>query len=209
MPDEAPKEVSLVRRVPGVGYTFILAGLLKIMTIGWIATSAPIECVRTAAGQYAQYLLLPIGMLLCFVAKRIVDSGLHENGRFMAFLLGSVALLYVCLPGILYRYEPRTYYAHKRLVAAAQQARTADYRGSGADPRSKFIIQRQMEGQYDSRLRSPDAALAEAEARIPEGVLDAGRNGGAAGAALAAARRPPLPSMYESRTVIPGLDDSE
>ena len=90
-------------------------------------------------------------------------------------------------------------------MAAAQQARTADYRGSGADPRSKFIVQRQMEGQYDSRLRSPDAALSEADARIPEGVLNAGKSGAAAAAGAARA----LPSMYESRSVIPGLDDSE
>ncbi len=47
-------QVSLVRRFPGVGYTFMLAGALKIMTVGWIATGAPRECVRTAAGGWRE-----------------------------------------------------------------------------------------------------------------------------------------------------------
>lgn len=102
-PDNGPQEVSLVRRFPGVGYTFMLAGALKIMTVGWIATGAPRECVRTAAGQYGQFLLLPIGLLLCFIAKKIVDAGLHENGRFMTFVLGLTAFAYVGLYPLFYR----------------------------------------------------------------------------------------------------------
>lgn len=43
-------QVSLVRRWPGAGATFMLAGFLKILTMGWLANSAPRGCVRTAFG---------------------------------------------------------------------------------------------------------------------------------------------------------------
>jgi hypothetical protein len=44
-------QISLARRIPGVEYTFVLAGFLKILTIGGLAYSAPVETLRTAAGE--------------------------------------------------------------------------------------------------------------------------------------------------------------
>ncbi|KAG2437492.1 hypothetical protein HXX76_006141 [Chlamydomonas incerta] len=242
MPEpEGPREISLTRRVPGVGYTFMLAGALKIMTVGWIATSAPRECVRTAAGQYAQFLLLPVGLLLCLIAKKIVDAGLHESKRFMAFVLGLTAVAYFGFYPLLYRYEPKTYYAQQRLLATAthQPARssyaeeTAAAAGAAAG-RNKFIIQRQLEGEYDNRMaayysRAPEMQMAEVNDRVgslPDGMMGApGSGSGAtvgsttaerrlpAGTAAVGARGPRrtagahVPSMYETQSRIPGLDD--
>jgi hypothetical protein len=55
-------QISLVRKFPGVGYTFVLAGFLKILTIGAVATTAPNDAVRTAAGEMSRYLLIPVGL---------------------------------------------------------------------------------------------------------------------------------------------------
>lgn len=44
-------QISLARRIPGIEYTFVLAGFLKILTIGSLAYSAPVETLRTAAGE--------------------------------------------------------------------------------------------------------------------------------------------------------------
>ncbi|KAG2438228.1 hypothetical protein HYH02_010929 [Chlamydomonas schloesseri] len=236
MPEpEGPREISLTRRVPGVGYTFMLAGALKIMTVGWIATSAPRECVRTVAGQYAQFLLLPVGLLLCLIAKKIVDAGLHESKRFMAFVLGLTAFAYVGLYPVLYRYEPKTYYAQQRLIEAATHQPTrspyADETSStAAANRNKFIVQRQLEGEYDNRLpsyysRAPEMQMADVNDRVgslPDGMLGAATVGSTtaerrlpAGTAAVGSRAPRrvgganVPSMYETQSRIPGLDDSE
>ncbi|GFR40254.1 hypothetical protein Agub_g826 [Astrephomene gubernaculifera] len=200
-PDEGPREVSLTYRFPGAGATFMLAGALKIMTIGWIATGAPRECVRTVAGQYAQFLLLPIGLLLCLVAKKIVDSGLHESRRFMAFLLAGTAFLYFGLYSVLYRYEPRTWHAQQRIQASASHSRAlsphAEELAAAGAPSSrrsnKFIIQRQLEGEYDARTaayyaRAPEMQMQEVEAQLqglPAGMLQGAGGGAAAGAAEA------------------------
>jgi hypothetical protein len=47
-------QIALVRRFPGPEYTFILAGFLKILTIGGLAQSAPVDAVRTALGELLQ-----------------------------------------------------------------------------------------------------------------------------------------------------------
>ncbi len=39
-----------MRRLPGPEITFVLAGFLKIVTIGGLAQSAPVDAIRTAAG---------------------------------------------------------------------------------------------------------------------------------------------------------------
>eukprot|EP00198_Chlamydomonas_reinhardtii_P008347 XP_001697684.1 predicted protein [Chlamydomonas reinhardtii] len=235
MPEpEGPREISLTRRVPGVGYTFMLAGALKIMTVGWIATSAPRECVRTAAGQYAQFLLLPVGLLLCLIAKKIVDAGLHESKRFMAFVLGLTAFAYFGLYPVLYRYEPKTYHAQQRLLEAAthQPARSPypeDAASTAAAGRKKFIVQRQLEGEYDNRLpsyysRAPEMQMAEVNDRVgslPDGMLGATVGSTTAerrlpaGTAAVGSRAPRrmaganVPSMYETQSRIPGLEDSD
>ena len=62
-------QISLTRQVPGVGYTFLLAGFLKIMTLGTLAVSAPNEATRTAFGKVSSYLLVPVGLGLAWFAK--------------------------------------------------------------------------------------------------------------------------------------------
>ena len=44
-------QVSLAGRFPRVEYTFVLAGFLKILTLGSLAHSAPVDTIRTAAGR--------------------------------------------------------------------------------------------------------------------------------------------------------------
>ncbi|GIL93437.1 hypothetical protein Vretifemale_20840 [Volvox reticuliferus] len=232
-------EISLVHQVPGAGYTFMLAGALKIMTLGWVATGAPRECVRTAAGQYSQFLMIPVGLVLCLIAKKVVNAGLQESGRFMSFLLGITAFLYFGLYSVLYRYEPRTWYAQQRLQAAAAHSRSP-YAEEAEGRRNKFIIQRQLEGEYDTRTqayysRAPEMQMEEVETRMsamPAGMVGVGA-GAAAGEMTATSvgpsvaerqlglssmqwrsqrRRggpPPMPRMYESSSRMPGLDDSD
>ncbi|KAG2487623.1 hypothetical protein HYH03_013762 [Edaphochlamys debaryana] len=233
MPEpQGPQEISLTRRIPGAGATFMLAGALKIMTVGWIASSAPRGCVRTAAGQYAQFGLLPVGLLLCVIAKWVVDNGLHESRRFMGVLLGITAFLYFGLYSVFYKYEPRTWSAQQQLQAAAAQSRTP-YDPQAVDNRSKFIIQRQLEGEYDARTsayysRAPEMQMAEVDERVsslPAGMVQGG--GAAVGPTTAERgvgempRRAPargqqgrgvrsvVPSMYDSTPRIPGLDSGE
>ncbi len=62
--------------MPGPGYTFALAGFLKIMTMGGLAVAAPNEAMRTAIGQYSQYLMVPVGLGLCWLAKQVCLSGI-------------------------------------------------------------------------------------------------------------------------------------
>lgn len=50
-----PVQVALARKWPGIEYTFVLAGFLKIMTLGYIATTAPAECVRTSFGESGKF----------------------------------------------------------------------------------------------------------------------------------------------------------
>lgn len=46
-----PLQIALTSRMPPIGYTFILAGFLKIMTMGALVSSAPQDAVRTALGE--------------------------------------------------------------------------------------------------------------------------------------------------------------
>jgi hypothetical protein len=66
-------QVSLLRRVPGPGYTFVLAGFLKIVTVGGLALGAPVDVTRTALGQASQYLMVPVGLGMCWVAKQVCN----------------------------------------------------------------------------------------------------------------------------------------
>lgn len=76
---------ALPRNLPGVEYTFLLAGFLKIMTIGAVATSTPTDVVRTAAGKYSVYLMVPVGLLMAWIARQITSMGLHERKRYAGF----------------------------------------------------------------------------------------------------------------------------
>ncbi|KAF5834298.1 hypothetical protein DUNSADRAFT_9121 [Dunaliella salina] len=104
--DQGPKAISLARRLPSVEYTFVLAGFLKILTIGGLAYSAPVETLRTAAGQISPYLMVPVGLGMCFVAKVVVENNLQESRRFMAGLVAFLVFLYFGLYKLLYRYDP-------------------------------------------------------------------------------------------------------
>lgn len=63
--------MSLGRKIPGVGYTFLLAGMLKVLTLGGLAMSAPVEASRTAAGKVSSYLLVPVGLGMAWLAKQV------------------------------------------------------------------------------------------------------------------------------------------
>jgi len=88
--------VSLARRVPGVEYTFLLAGALKIMTLGAVATGAPTDVARTVAGKYSPYLLVPVGLAAAWLAKTIADAGLQESRRCAAAAATTLSLSPPC-----------------------------------------------------------------------------------------------------------------
>lgn len=64
-------QVTLLSRFNGVGYTFVLAGFLKIMTVGGLTLSAPTDVARTAFGKATPYLMVPVGLGLCWIAKQV------------------------------------------------------------------------------------------------------------------------------------------
>lgn len=64
-------QVTLLSRFNGVGYTFVLAGFLKIMTVGGLSLSAPTDVARTAFGKATPYLMVPVGLGLCWIAKQV------------------------------------------------------------------------------------------------------------------------------------------
>lgn len=64
-------QVSLMTRFNGIGYTFVLAGFLKIVTLGGLVASAPVDTARTAFGKASPYLLVPVGLGMCWVAKQV------------------------------------------------------------------------------------------------------------------------------------------
>lgn len=70
-------QVSLSGRFTGVGYTFVLAGFLKIVTLGGLAASAPVDTARTAFGKASPYLMVPVGLGLCWVAKQVLVRAMH------------------------------------------------------------------------------------------------------------------------------------
>eukprot|EP00879_Flechtneria_rotunda_P002058 GHRR01002237.1.p1 GENE.GHRR01002237.1~~GHRR01002237.1.p1 ORF type:complete len:227 (+),score=99.70 GHRR01002237.1:1460-2140(+) len=75
--------------------------------LGGLMTSAPVDMARTALGKASPYLMVPVGLGLCWVAKQVVDSGLHESKRFLQIMTGVLVVLYLGLVKLLYRYEPR------------------------------------------------------------------------------------------------------
>eukprot|EP00775_Hariotina_reticulata_P003249 gene3249-3527_t len=54
--------VALLTRFNGIGYTFVLAGFLKIVTLGGLASSAPVDMARTTLGKASPYLMVPVGL---------------------------------------------------------------------------------------------------------------------------------------------------
>jgi hypothetical protein len=64
-------QVALLTRFNGVGYTFVLAGFLKIVTVGGLAASSPVDTARTAFGKASPYLMVPVGLAMCWVAKQV------------------------------------------------------------------------------------------------------------------------------------------
>lgn len=64
-------QVTLLSRFNGVGYTFVLAGFLKIMTVGGLTLSTPTDVARTAFGKATPYLMVPVGLGMCWVAKQV------------------------------------------------------------------------------------------------------------------------------------------
>lgn len=73
--------MSLGRKIPGVGYTFLLAGMLKVLTLGGLAMSAPVEASRTAAGKVSSYLLVPVGLGMAWLAKQVSCRGVKKGGK--------------------------------------------------------------------------------------------------------------------------------
>jgi hypothetical protein len=69
--------VTLLSRFNGVGHTFVLAGFLKIMTVGGLTLSAPTDVARTAFGKATPYLMVPVGLGLCWIAKQVRPSSLR------------------------------------------------------------------------------------------------------------------------------------
>jgi hypothetical protein len=68
-------QVTLLSRFNGVGYTFVLAGFLKIMTVGGLSLSAPTDVARTAFGKATPYLMVPVGLGMCWIAKQVGEAG--------------------------------------------------------------------------------------------------------------------------------------
>jgi len=89
-----------------VGYTFLLAGFLKIMTLGTLAVSAPNEATRTAFGKVSSYLLVPVGLGLAWFAKVAVESGLNESKKFLRWMVAILVIAYFVLAKLLFKYTP-------------------------------------------------------------------------------------------------------
>eukprot|EP00882_Tetradesmus_deserticola_P013467 GHRQ01014299.1.p1 GENE.GHRQ01014299.1~~GHRQ01014299.1.p1 ORF type:complete len:372 (+),score=132.58 GHRQ01014299.1:1568-2683(+) len=100
------QSVALLTRFNGIGYTFVLAGFLKIVTVGGLAASSPVDTARTAFGKASPFLMVPVGLGMCWLAKQVVDSGLNESKRFLQYMVGVLVLLYFGLVKLLYKYEP-------------------------------------------------------------------------------------------------------
>lgn len=142
----------------------------------------------------------------------------------------------VYVPLSLHRYEPRTLYEQQRIQAAASHTRCPYPEDEVPDHLdNRYIVQRQMDGEYDSHTsayysRAPEMQMEEVEAgmnKLPAGMV--GRDGerGAVGVGPSLAERKTgldgmrwrsqqqweraatPPSMYESSSRIPELDDSD
>ncbi|KAF8073017.1 rpsQ [Scenedesmus sp. PABB004] len=150
--------VALLRRYNGVGYTFVLAGFLKIVTVGGLAMSAPVDTARTAFGKASPYLMVPVGLAMCWFAQQVVETGLHENGKFLRYLVGTLVLLYLGLVKLMFKYEPDSEWVRRprpRLPGpmAELRAELGDKdllagAGSLADSRS-YLPERPSRDMYD------------------------------------------------------------
>lgn len=96
---------ALTLRTYGPGHTFVLAGFLKILTIGSVAAGAPAGAYRTAAGEISPYLLVPVSLGLCAAAKWAVDTRAVDEPGFLPGLAAVLALVYFGLTPLLYRYD--------------------------------------------------------------------------------------------------------
>eukprot|EP00878_Enallax_costatus_P029494 GHUV01031985.1.p2 GENE.GHUV01031985.1~~GHUV01031985.1.p2 ORF type:complete len:102 (+),score=14.64 GHUV01031985.1:1226-1531(+) len=74
-------QVALMTRFNGIGYTFVLAGFLKIVTVGGLVMSAPVDAARTAFGKASPYLMVPVGLALCWVAKQVGTSVMARRSK--------------------------------------------------------------------------------------------------------------------------------
>ncbi len=61
-----------------MGYTFVLAGFLKVVTVGGLALSAPVDAARTAFGKASPYLMVPVGLGMCWLAKQVCWCVCHK-----------------------------------------------------------------------------------------------------------------------------------
>jgi hypothetical protein len=96
---------ALTLRTYGPGHTFVLAGFLKILTLGAVTSGAPAGAHRTAAGEISPMLLVPVSLALCWAAKQAVDSRLVDEPGFYPGLVAVLALAYFGLTPLLYRYD--------------------------------------------------------------------------------------------------------
>jgi hypothetical protein len=72
-------QVALLSRFNGIGYTFVLAGFLKIVTVGGLTMSSPVDTARTAFGKASPYLMVPVGLGMCWVAKQVRRNSESTN----------------------------------------------------------------------------------------------------------------------------------
>lgn len=206
--NEGPKAASLALPRPSIGYTFALAGFLKILTMSTLLQSAPAGAIRSAAGEASQYLLVPGALLMAWVAKQIVDRGLQESPRFLAGLAGVCLCLYLGLYKVLYRYDPAAYV--NNLPPAKAPARSHQGRQDAVDKERWQREQEEMEAAANggkggrkrgggmSRKGGPaipsDADVALMAQQIDGGALGGGRS------RRVGERKPPHMRIEEERT---------
>ncbi|GBF89120.1 hypothetical protein Rsub_01837 [Raphidocelis subcapitata] len=187
--------VALSRRFRGAGYTFLLAGFLKIITLGGLASSAPMEAGRTAAGQWSGFLLVPVGLGMAWLAKQITDAGLQENPRFLAGMVAVLVFIYFALIKLLYKADPGVLYDLNRRPRARMAGPMAEVRAGAGD--RELVPGMGMGvggGPGRGRTYGPEAAaprpgerplmddLAWYDSRYPDAPAAGARGGGGAGA---------------------------
>lgn len=177
-----PESISLVRRFPGVGFTFMLAGTLKIATYFALMSGTPNGLTRTAAGKISPYLMAPVGLGLAYLAKHIVDNGLHESKRFIQFLVAGSIFLYFFLAKLLYRYEGPL----SDLFLRRPATNTADAYWAGRNAPLQARID-EVDARLNSERRAPSRVQQYQDLEFYEAAVD---ESGAAGSAAADEARP-------------------
>lgn len=166
--------MTLLSRFNGVGYTFVLAGFLKIMTVGGLTLSAPTDVARTAFGKATPYLMVPVGLGLCWIAKQVVDTGLNESKRFLQYLAVALVVAYFGLVKLMYKYEPQTDWVRRprprmpgqmaelraqlgdrELLAAGDMDSARFYQADKPGSRELYDDVAWYEGRYPSQLAAP------------------------------------------------------